>query len=240
MKKTISIFLAFCTIFCFTFALSGCSDGSEKCSHLWNLVSDTATCENAGVKTYECAFCEETRAESSLAIGHDWKQISSTATCTSGGKVTYRCNYCRKTKQESVQATGHSYQYGTCKTCGQFEYNISLSIDSPLGYGFRYSSGIHYWSKIEIREISFEVIDGDLYATCYGIKTYDKDGEYGTSAIMFKFVLYDSNDNIIASGTSYTYGVIPNQQFSESLWIRVVDKLSPDEKYVLKLVSDIS
>lgn len=238
MKKIIACFMLFCIAFGLTFVLAGCA---KKCKHNWVLTSDTSTCEEDGVKTYECDLCHVGREEFSSATKHDWEEIDSTATCISGGVATYRCKKCNKTKQESLQAIGHSYdKYGICEACGQFEYHITCSINSPLGYGFQYNWGINYWSKIEISETSFKVMDGYLYAVCSGTKTYDKNGEYGSTEVRFKVVLYDSNDNIIASNDAWIYNMIVGQQFVSTTEICATVRLSPNERYILKVVSNIN
>lgn len=241
MKKHTSMFLTICIVFCLTFTLFGCT---EKCSHSWNLKSDTTTCEKDGIKTYKCTICGEIKTESSLAKGHDWKQTSSTASCTSNGIVTYKCNNCNKTKQESEKATGHLYySWGICKTCGQFKYNISPSISLPktLGYCYQYGSGrISYYSKCQITKIHFETQDDYLVVFFYGTKTYDEDGAYGSARVEFTCVLKDSNGNIIASKNISISGLVENQKFGSNGYYGVkfckISSLSLNNNYILEVV----
>ncbi len=71
--------------------------------HDHKLVSDTATCEQAGTKTYTCAACNDTYTEASAAKGHTVK------------------NWELDTSFAPVPVAGCTYTYqnkGTCETCG--------------------------------------------------------------------------------------------------------------------------
>ncbi len=99
-------------------ALIGCTNEEQKghVHHYSEFVSDTATCEEPGIKTFKCYACDETITEESPATGHDYKQVSTTATCTEKGVSTFKCSKCEKTKEEEQEALGHQYNpdTGTC------------------------------------------------------------------------------------------------------------------------------
>lgn len=236
MKLSVKIFtFAILLAFCFTFFLTGCAEKSEKCNHLWNFISDTATCKNDGIKTYECKNCGKIKTESSSAKGHNWGETSSTATCTEAGIATYICINCNESKQESVQALGHSYASdGVCKECGQFEYNISILGTFPKTLSYR--NGSYCYSKCQISDVNFDIQHGYLAAHFYGSKTYDRDGAYGGEFVKFKCVLKDSDGNIISTEGVIIIDIIVSQQFDKEKWICGISKLSKDKTYILEIV----
>ena len=241
MKLSVKILtFAILLAFCFTLFLAGCAEKSEKCNHSWNFISDTATCKNDGIKTYECKNCGKIKTESSSAKGHNWGETSSTATCTEAGIATYICINCNESKQESVQALGHSYaSYGVCKECGQFEYNISIPSTLPKTLSVR--RGSDCYSKCQISKVDFEIQDGYLVAFFYGSKTYDCDGAYGNNWVRFTCVLKGSDSNIINSMNITIFDtLIVNQQFGENGYIGEkmckINSLSKDKTYILEIV----
>ena len=98
-------------------SLGGSSEGGsfvyEAHVHYWDSgVQTTApTCTAAGVKTFTCSDCENTKTESIAAKGHSWNQgVQTTAPiCTAAGVKTYTCSSCGGTKTETLAAKGHSF-----------------------------------------------------------------------------------------------------------------------------------
>ena len=108
---------------------AGLTDG-EKCSvcgavikkgevipakgHSWDegKITIEATCENAGVKTYTCTVCRETKTEVIPATGHtEVIDPAVEATCTEPGKTEGKhCSVCNAviTAQEVIPAKGHT------------------------------------------------------------------------------------------------------------------------------------
>ena len=88
--------------------------GNGEEDHIWDegTITQQPTCENAGVKTYVCMNCGETRTAEIAATGHYYPEgwtVRKTATCTENG-VKYRvCNNCGKEETEEIAVTGHSY-----------------------------------------------------------------------------------------------------------------------------------
>ena len=107
--------------------------------HNWDegKITQEATCEKSGVKTYTCKICKKTKTEKINALGH--KIVTDpavAATCEDDGKTEGRhCSVCDKVliEQKTVKATGHNWDEGkitqeatceksgvktyTCKTC---------------------------------------------------------------------------------------------------------------------------
>ena len=82
--------------------------------HSWDagVITTAATCENAGVKTYTCTVCHETKTEAISATGHTSVDVpEKPATCTEAGhKAGTKCSVCKAilTGMEEIPATGHT------------------------------------------------------------------------------------------------------------------------------------
>lgn len=150
------------------------------CDHYFTQVSDTATCESSGTKTYKCEYCSETKKEHSEAKGHDFQEISDTSTCTNDGVVTYKCLKCNKNKTEAKKATGHNYGYNDkCTKCDEYKYKLTWSQTEKSGGQALY--------------VSFSSTSSSIYAEI-GIVFSER-----ASTAWLLWQLYDSKDNKIAS-----------------------------------------
>ena len=82
--------------------------------HSWNegKITTAPTCENAGVKTYTCTVCHETRTEAVEATGHKPIEVpEKPATCEEPGhKAGTKCSVCGAilSGMEEIPATGHT------------------------------------------------------------------------------------------------------------------------------------
>ena len=100
-----------------------CKDCNEKIAdgkvipalgHAWDngVITTAPTCENAGVKTFTCTRCKETKTEAISATGHTPVQIpEKPATCTEPGhKAGTKCSVCKAilSGMEEIPATGHT------------------------------------------------------------------------------------------------------------------------------------
>ena len=94
------------------------------------VVTTEPTCTEAGVRTYTCSKCGETRTEAIPAKGHSFDSgvVTKEPTCTEAGVRTYTCSACGETKTESIPAKGHSFDSGvvtkepTCTEAGVRTY----------------------------------------------------------------------------------------------------------------------
>ena len=81
--------------------------------HIWDegKITTAPTCENAGVRTYTCTVCKETKTEAIDATGHTPVDVAEQpATCTEAGhKAGTKCSVCGATisGMEEIPATGH-------------------------------------------------------------------------------------------------------------------------------------
>ena len=82
--------------------------------HAWDngVITTAPTCENAGVKTFTCTRCNETKTEAISATGHTPVQIpEKPATCTEPGhKAGTKCSVCGAVLSglEEIPAKGHA------------------------------------------------------------------------------------------------------------------------------------
>jgi predicted peroxiredoxin len=110
---------------------SGSSPGSggttDPCAngHSWNngVTTTAATCKSAGVKTYSCTNCTETKTEVIEKLPHSWDsgRVTLVASCTNGNR-RYTCTVCGATRDETIFAVGHiKYTYSDTlgATCTQ-------------------------------------------------------------------------------------------------------------------------
>ena len=100
-----------------------CKDCNEKIAdgkvipalgHAWDngVITTAPTCENAGVKTFTCTRCNETKTDAINATGHTPVQIpEKPATCTEPGhKAGTKCSVCGAVLSglEEIPAKGHA------------------------------------------------------------------------------------------------------------------------------------
>lgn len=115
-KKTILALTTGCAVISAAIGLAACVPDDEH-AHVWDAgeVTTTATCEEDGVKTFNCTDpnCSATKVEPVAATGHSWDngEIKTEATCEDDGLKTFNCTYpnCDATKGESIAATGHEW-----------------------------------------------------------------------------------------------------------------------------------
>ena len=83
-------------------------------SHSWDkgVITTSPTCSDAGVKTYTCTVCSETKTEVLDATGHTPVDVAEQpATCTEAGHTAgVKCSVCGATISgiEEIPATGHT------------------------------------------------------------------------------------------------------------------------------------
>lgn len=111
---------------------------ATACAHTWNdgKVTKEPTCEEAGVKTYTCTKCKQTKTEPVKALNHDKTEtITKEATCGADGEKTTTCSRCDFKKTEKIPATGkHTYEgkitiEATCTDKGEMTFTCSVCDD---------------------------------------------------------------------------------------------------------------
>ncbi len=88
--------------------------------------------------------------------------------------------------------------------------NLGTSLPQTISY---YKSGGNKQSSCSVTDISFEVSGDDLYIYFTGRKTYDSRGSGQSDSCKIGWKLYDSNNNVIATGTAYTLSLAVGEGF---------------------------
>ena len=95
-----------------------------KAAHQWDAgtVTTQPTCTAAGVKTFQCANCTETKTEPVAALGHAWGGwvVTKQPTCTQEGQQTRTCTRDGSHKETlPVAKKAHTDNgSGYCRDCG--------------------------------------------------------------------------------------------------------------------------
>ena len=129
--------------------------------HNWNEgeITTAPTCENAGVKTYTCTVCNETKTEAIAATGHTPVEVAEQpATCTEAGhKAGKKCSVCGKTLSgmEKIPATGHTVVVddavaATCTTPGKTEGKHCSVCNEVLVAQTEIPAKGHSWNEGEV------------------------------------------------------------------------------------------
>ena len=92
--------------------VSGWKPCFTKCEHQWNEgeVTTEATCGEAGVKTFTCTLCGETKTDVISATGnHSYNdgEVTTLPTCCEEGVKTFTCSGCNASYTEVIPATGN-------------------------------------------------------------------------------------------------------------------------------------
>ena len=153
-------------------------DASEPLGHKWNSgqVTTKPTEDMAGVRTYTCTVCGDTKTETIPATGvhvHTWQLTKRVpATCTEDGYDLYTCAKCGAVEHRNeVAAFGHKMNAGevvikptattsgvrvyTCSVCGETKAETIPATGLPSvcpggpacpGYAFRDMPAPSIWS----------------------------------------------------------------------------------------------
>lgn len=152
MKKTFCIILVL-ILFILTFNLTACGCKHENLT----LIEDTATCENDGVKKYQCDNCNEIIEKFSEKKEHDYSIfINNTATCTANGYKTYKCKNCNSTSKKTSNMLSHS-GIGICNNCRKYFNEIIITSLKSKSYYGDYSVGTINYSIDNSSNINVDV-----------------------------------------------------------------------------------
>ena len=112
--------------------------------HTWNdgEVTTAATCTKAGVKTYTCDVCGDTKTEEITATGkHSWNGgvVTKEPTYTEEGAKTYTCNKCGEKRTETVPKLNPKHTFKDVPNSGdtaQFYNEITWMADEGYSTGW--------------------------------------------------------------------------------------------------------
>ncbi|MCC8151408.1 MAG: hypothetical protein LIO96_08140 [Lachnospiraceae bacterium] len=179
--------------------------------HTWDsgVVTTAATCTEAGVKTYTCTVCGETKTEEIAATGHTVVTDKAVAaTCTETGLTEgSHCSVCGAviTAQKVIAATGHTWDEGevtkeatstetgiktyTCTVCGETKTEvISTGVcQAADGSWHYYINGVIQEDYTGFRSNSngkWYIEGGDVTFKTNGV-IQDKEGTIGTKGTWY-------------------------------------------------------
>ena len=130
----------------------------RPCDHAWGegVVTTQPTCTQAGVKTYTCSKCNETKTEEIAPLGHidentdgkcdrcgeeisvcshDWDAgvVTTAATYSAPGVMTYTCAKCGETKTAEIPAL--ALPFVDVKDTDYFRAPVAWALDNAITYG---------------------------------------------------------------------------------------------------------
>lgn len=145
--------------------------------HNWDegKITQEATCEKSGVKTYTCKTCKKTKTEEINALGH--KIVTDpavTATCEKDGKTEgNHCSVCSKVfvEQDVIPATGHTpvtdpAVAATCEDDGKTEGSHCAVCSKILTEQKIIKATGHNWDEGKITKEASCERSGEIIYTC--------------------------------------------------------------------------
>ena len=137
------------------------------CDHNWNIISNTATCTEAGVTTKQCTKCNQIETENTPALGHEYRY---TWVDASSHTVT-----CKRTGCTLNETEAHTL--GTDNKCTKCGYEQVTAKNGLVSDGFYYKDGVRYTGSVTDADsgVTYEFLDGRLVVT--GVDS-GNDGNY--------------------------------------------------------------
>ncbi len=170
------------------------------CEHDYSIfISDTATCEKNGIKTYECSKCKKQKTEPSEALGHHFVFFDDTTTCEEAGVITYKCDRCRKVYTENHAAYGHNFEVGNfyCSgnnfKCKATRYKIEVQSKQVKKYDKSIASD-WFEKSVETRFSIDNYLHVDFRSKGYGLIIHS-----------ISYVLKEKDGKIIKKGSRNFY-----------------------------------
>ena len=174
-------------------------------------------------------YDEETEKATVYSSGIWCDHEKSASACISGTKASASYVYALSNESSSVtvyvsvkdsNGTTHKAQFVVNVTPVEDEpeedklngctINLGTSLPQTISY-YTYSGSRQ--SSCSVTEVSFEVSGDDLYIYFTGRKTYDSRGSGQSDSCKIGWKLYDSNNNVIDSGTAYTLSIATGEGF---------------------------
>lgn len=93
---------------------SGKTIPSKGHSYDEGVVTTKPTCTKAGVKTYTCSVCQNTKTEEIPALEHSYDKgvVTKEATCTEEGEKKFTCSRCENTYTETIAIDPDNHTWG--------------------------------------------------------------------------------------------------------------------------------
>ncbi|MCQ2413223.1 MAG: hypothetical protein MJ082_00305 [Clostridia bacterium] len=207
MKKYALLLLVLTLVVGCLMAFTSCGDkpaptpDDPTCEHAWNAgeVTTPATCTAAGVKTFTCTKCNETKTEAIGALGHEWDTdftVDTPATCTAKGSKSIHCAKCNEKKDVTeIDLTGHAW-------------DTDFTVDTPATCAAKGSKSIHCANCNEKKDVTeIDTVGHNYVYTVTKEATLFADGtDHGVcsvcSAVDDKVIPAGSNVDVVTAATS--------------------------------------
>ena len=159
--------------------------------HSWNEgeVTKAPTCTEAGVRTYTCTECGQTRTEAIQALGHNYKATVTDPTCIEKGYTEHICERCGDSYIDSyTDALGHDWSEwevvnAATETEEGLETRVCRNDPSHVETGIIPKlTHIHTMSRMEKQDATCTKEGNIEYYTCSGCGRFFLDEE-GTNEI---------------------------------------------------------
>ena len=143
--------------------------------HSWDVgkVTKSATCTEAGVRTYTCKNdAAHTRAETIPALGHDYQVVFTAPTCTEKGYTTHTCSRCGNSYVDSyVNALGHKTELRnaaapSCTADGYTGDKVCTVCGEVVEKGTVIPAAGHSWDSGKVTKQPTETAEGVKTFTC--------------------------------------------------------------------------
>ena len=152
--------------------------------HVWDdgVVTKEATCEEAGVKTYTCSICGETKTEEIPATGHDWGALAYEWSADNSTVTAIRtcANDAAHVETETVGTTSEVTKDATCEEKGETTYT-AVFTNTAFAKQTKTEENIdalgHSLTKTEAVAATCEEAGNSEYYTCTVCGKYFSDAE---------------------------------------------------------------
>ena len=194
-----------------------------------------------------CTVCNDSKEESTKALGHNYKQskVITQATCTSDGEVTMTCSRCKDSYNETKKATGHNWLYATCtkptrcNICG-------ITNEEALGHSWQYGrntcvrcsepASATIILEDGSRTFSYYMGGTSKYSTCELTKISIDLGKVGSTGLIYNInyegtCIYASKNQVAVSFAYRVYdsdGFIVHEGSTYTSSLREGDKFRDD------------
>ena len=172
----------------------------------WKAVKNVS-CTEAGLQERTCSACGEKETLEIENTGHSFSvwATEKEPTCTETGRKTRKCTACGTIETEQIPALGHDYKDGFCKRCGE-EYHVTVILPESTVTVRNHFYRDKYNSFGELYSFSYTFDTSGNLEIKYNVrKTYDKNGNSGTSPVRFSYKLIDEDGAVVKTDSCAHY-----------------------------------
>ena len=177
-------------------------DGEGEIAKLYSSLTSSLSGCNHGVEPPACASGLVSRTLIPYALNNDSTNLTVIITVKDSKNITHKAQF-----TTTITPKAEDPEEDKLNGC---TINLGTSLPQTISY-YTYSGSRQ--SSCSVTEVSFEVSGDDLYIYFTGRKTYDSRGSGQSDSCKIGWKLYDSNNNVIDSGTAYTLSIATGEGF---------------------------